>query len=130
MLRTKLMSFIISTKSKWKNLNDFGSIGSCYYSSLSYERPQESPQKMVSQKGFALFGGQSGSDTKGFRFLITHQIRQTPFERPFFEVTLVVSHKRDYCSGILNVYVNTLWIYFAQVDKGILFSLLLINCVS
>ena len=29
------------------------------------------------------------------------EIRQTPFERPFFEVTLVVSHKRDYCISFI-----------------------------
>ena len=34
------------------------------YSSSSYERPQKVTSKMVSQKGFALFGGQSG--TKAF----------------------------------------------------------------
>ena len=37
-----------------------------YCTVVSLMRPQRVTSKMVSQKGFALFGGLSGSDTTGF----------------------------------------------------------------
>ena len=57
---------------------------------------KESPQKTVSQKGFALFG-----ELKPLvPFSDYPPNKANPFERLFFEVTLklVVSRKRDYCS--------------------------------